>query len=328
MGGAWGKGDHVAPSEDMRLFLLPLVFVLYIYLEALAGSELVSSQLKRESGGTETCSADGVNGCEESEEVNSDISEHSSELPNAASPPVSSSNDTVESQSPVFPASINVDDETSELDNETAESHDTIKVVHDNPNNESNDNVSTLPDHLNCTCSTQDDESHDALMSRNISVKCSCLTGPKPNVVEGDEFKCKFHWNDGQLKHLKEKVLDWMKDRQKTFNRFTVPVMGYNNTELPMYGSNFTGVLTWVWLSKQQKYMVHFPHNFVSISTATMGVITQDWALDYDVSLVPPLRNHSIDIKDGIYQHEGSAIPSAWMQTGAVAWGNMKWSNF
>ena len=122
----------------------------------------------------------------------------------------------------------------------------------------------------------------------------------------GGEFKCKFHWHDNEYRHLKVKVLDWMKERQKTFNRFTVPVMGYNS-DLPVYGSNFTGVLTWVWLSNRQKYMIHFPHNFVVISTATMGVITQDWALDYDKSAVPPsltLSEHSIDIDDGIYEYE------------------------
>ena len=150
------------------------------------------------------------------------------------------------------------------------------------------------------TCSADDANECDS------TDMMSPLTGGDANDVEGDEFKCKFYWNDKELKHLKKKVLEWMKERQKTFNRFTVPVMGYNNTKLPMYGSNFTGVLTWVWLSKQQKYMLHFPHNFVSISTATMGVITQDWALDYDKSLVPPLHNHSIDIKAKIYQYERS----------------------
>lgn len=273
--------------QAMRLRLL----LLFLCLEALAVGE-VSSQLKREDSGIEH-NADGVNECKDVSD-----SKHSSELhavPNDYCHSLMVKQHTVESQPPVF---LNV----SELGNEMAESHDNVNVVPDNLNNEAHDNVNMVPDNLNCTCSTQDDESHDIVMSRNITVKCSCLTGgdaSKSNAVEGDKFKCKFQWHDKELKHLKEKVLDWMKGRP----RFT----GYNNTKLPVYGSNFTGVLTWVWLSKQQKYMIHFPHNFVSISTATMGVITQDWALDYDESLIfPPLRNHSINIKDKIYQHERS----------------------
>ena len=320
----------------MRLFLLLLLH--FLYHEALAGGEIPPD--------SETCSADDAKECDSTETYESDSiyadSEHSSEFLNGNSgglPSVSGNNDmggfpdetsingnemveshdvpdnlsneTVESHDMV---PDNLSNETVEshdmvpdnLSNETVESHD---MVPDNLSNETVESHDMVPDNLNnetvkshgslnCTCSTQNDESHDIMMSR--------LTGGDANEVEGGEFKCKFYWNDKELKHLKEKVLEWMKERQKTFNRFTVPVMGYNNTKLPMYGSNFTGVLTWVWLSKQQKYMLHFPHNFVSISTATMGVITQDWALDYDKSLVPPLRNHSIDIKAKIYQHERS----------------------
>lgn len=91
------------------------------------------------------------------------------------------------------------------------------------------------------------------------------------------EFLCSFYWTDAE--HLKEKLLDRLTNRQKRFVRFTVPVLGFNNPYLSM--SNYSGYLTWVWVLDSHEYMLYYPHNFIVISVKTMGIITQDWAIDY-----------------------------------------------
>lgn len=88
------------------------------------------------------------------------------------------------------------------------------------------------------------------------------------------EFICDFVWTD--LDHLKEKLLNRLTARQKTFVRFTVPVLGYNNPYLSM--ANYSGLLTWVWVLDSHEYMLYYPHNFIAISMKTMGIITFDWA--------------------------------------------------
>ena len=91
------------------------------------------------------------------------------------------------------------------------------------------------------------------------------------------EFLCSFYWTDAE--HLKEKLLDRLTNRQKRFVRFTVPVLGFNNPYLSM--SNYSGYLTWAWVLDSHEYMLYYPHNFIVISAKTMGIITQDWAIDY-----------------------------------------------
>ncbi len=119
------------------------------------------------------------------------------------------------------------------------------------------------------------------------------------------EFKCEFHWNDDKFVKLKNKTLRWMKARQKSFVRFTFPVMGYANAEVPMNVDE--GIVTWVWVLDKHDYMFHYPHNFVVISTASMGIITMDWAWDYDERIVPvSLANFSFDVKDDNYEYEYS----------------------
>ena len=92
------------------------------------------------------------------------------------------------------------------------------------------------------------------------------------------EFLCDFIWTDKQ--HLMDKLLDRLKERQKTFVRFTVPVMGYNNPYLSMY--NVSGYLTWAWVLTTHEDMLFYPHNFVISSALALGIITQDWAIDYN----------------------------------------------
>lgn len=154
----------------------------------------------------------------------------------------------------------------------------------------------------------QDNSSNLSASGDDTRTSESRASDASSNVSEKhSEFKCEFHWYDEELEHLKSKVSDWMKERQKIFNRFIVPVIGYNNSDLPKGGNNFTGVLTWVWVSEKHRYMLHYPHNFVSLSTLSMGVITQDWALDYNTSLGHPsltLSGNSIDIDDDIYEYE------------------------
>ena len=116
------------------------------------------------------------------------------------------------------------------------------------------------------------------------------------------EFKCPFQWDENGGNKLRDDILDWMRHRQKSFIRFTIPVMGYTNRDTSMY--NYTGLLTWVWVLTKHEYMLHYPHNFIRISAGTMGIITDDWALDYDRNTVPvSLGNFSFDIDDDYYEY-------------------------
>ena len=137
-----------------------------------------------------------------------------------------------------------------------------------------------------------------------IGEDCPCLpekgnrTLPYPLNVRGDasttksEFLCDFIWTDGAWEHLKDKLLDRMTHRQKVFVRFMVPVLGFNNPYLLM--SNYSGYLMWVWVLDTHEYMLYYPHNFIVISAKTMGIITQDWAIDYRDSLVS-LKSFGLD---------------------------------
>lgn len=106
------------------------------------------------------------------------------------------------------------------------------------------------------------------------------------------EFLCDFVWTDRE--HLKEKLLDRLKRRQKSFVRFTVPVMGYTNPHLSMY--NASGYLTWAWVLDGYDYMLFYPHNFIITSTMALGIITQDWAIDYTEGKAPvTLQGFGVD---------------------------------
>ena len=116
------------------------------------------------------------------------------------------------------------------------------------------------------------------------------------NVREKDsekksEFLCDFIWTD--FEHLKEKLLDRLTQRQKTFVRFTVPVLGFNNPYLSMV--NYSGCLTWTWVLGTHDYMLYYPHNFIVISIMTMGIITQDWAIDYINAVPVSLKECGVD---------------------------------
>ena len=116
------------------------------------------------------------------------------------------------------------------------------------------------------------------------------------NVREKDskrksEFLCDFIWTDAE--HLKEKLLDRLMQRQKTFVRFTVPVLGFNNPYLSMV--NYSGCLTWTWVLGTHDYMLYYPHNFIVISTVTMGIVTQDWAIDYNNAVPVSLKGCGVD---------------------------------
>ncbi len=148
--------------------------------------------------------------------------------------------------------------------------------------------------------------------NENATLPGSSSETTRENITQGNvdsEFKCEFHWNETVLNRLKIKIVDWIKNREKSFHRFIVPVMGFKS-DIPSMGNNFTGVLIWVWYQERYKYMLHFPHNFVTISLQTMGVVTQDWALDYyDKSFIPAsltLSGNSINIKDGAYQYKSN----------------------
>ena len=84
-----------------------------------------------------------------------------------------------------------------------------------------------------------------------------------------------------------------MINRQKSFVRFTVPVLGYNNPYLSM--SNYTGPLTWTWVHDSHNYMLYYPHNFIVVSALTMGIMTYDWAIDYEDRSPVSLEGFGVD---------------------------------
>ena len=96
-----------------------------------------------------------------------------------------------------------------------------------------------------------------------------------------NEFLCEFKWTNAE--HVRDKILDRMKQRQKRFIRFTVPVLRYNNPHLSI--NNFTGLLTWVWVMDSHEYMLHYPHNFIYTSLYTLSIVVEDYALGYNDNL-------------------------------------------
>ncbi len=113
------------------------------------------------------------------------------------------------------------------------------------------------------------------------------------------EFKCAFRWNEMALLKLRSKTLDWMKNRQKSFIRFTIPIMGYTSREQsPTTTYKERGLLTWVWVLSKYEYMLHYPLNFIKISASSMGIITMDWALDYNDGTVPVSLGNSSSLGD------------------------------
>ena len=149
-------------------------------------------------------------------------------------------------------------------------------------------------------------------------------------VTGAQEFRCPFHWDPTTKVKLRNKILDWMRHRQKSFNRFTVPVMGYTNGDVGMH--NYTGLVTWIWVLEKHEYMLHYPLNFIRISAATMGIVTDDWALDYDKSVVPvSLSNFSFDIDDDHYEYEagvGYCDPECIQQNRSCGIGKHDLANF
>lgn len=128
----------------------------------------------------------------------------------------------------------------------------------------------------------------------NTSIPYSLNVRDKNGSPTKSEFLCDFIWTDKQ--HLKVKLLNRLKQRQKTFVRFTVPVMGYSNPYLSMY--NASGYLTWAWVLTTHEYMLFYPHNFVISSTLTLGIITQDWAIDYNNPSPVSLKEFGINPND------------------------------
>ena len=117
------------------------------------------------------------------------------------------------------------------------------------------------------------------------------LLGTRGSDAKESEFLCDFIWTDSE--HLKEKLLNRISKRQKSFIRFTVPVLGYNNQHVPF--KNYTGYLTWVWVLESHEYMLYYPHNFIVTSAKTMGIVTQDWALDYNHKQPISLEDIGVD---------------------------------
>ena len=71
---------------------------------------------------------------------------------------------------------------------------------------------------------------------------------------------CLILW-DG-LEHFEKKIRDRLTKREKVFVRFRVPVDGNN-------------VMTIIWVSESHQPMLHYPHNFETLSLATMNIITE-----------------------------------------------------
>ena len=107
------------------------------------------------------------------------------------------------------------------------------------------------------------------------------------------EFLCEFKWTNAD--HVREKVLDRMKQRQKRFIRFTVPVLGYNNPQVSI--NNYTGLLTWVWVMDSHEYMLYYPHNFIYTSLFTLSIVVVDYAFDYNDKFPISLEELGADLE-------------------------------
>lgn len=87
------------------------------------------------------------------------------------------------------------------------------------------------------------------------------------------ETGCQFNWTNRY--EMVMKVRDRMKNRNKLFLRFKVPVF-YLNSNLT-WQSTSNVVETWVWVPASHEYMLYFPHNFNVLSLGTMGIITKNF---------------------------------------------------
>ncbi|XP_065913501.1 uncharacterized protein [Dysidea avara] len=86
-------------------------------------------------------------------------------------------------------------------------------------------------------------------------------------------LRCSFEWEDRNK--LKRTVLKYLKERFKVLLYFKTHVKGYNNHEVNYF--NYTGWITWVWVLKDYKYLLNYPHNFYTLSLATTDIIIEEF---------------------------------------------------
>lgn len=103
------------------------------------------------------------------------------------------------------------------------------------------------------------------------------IAGARVRSVRGtgevaSEFRCSpCEWN---REKMREDVKFMLKDEEKKFIRFRAPVRNYTN---PILGPEpFSGIITWVWVGSKFHYMLHYPHNFLTLSLATTDIIVSN----------------------------------------------------
>ena len=108
---------------------------------------------------------------------------------------------------------------------------------------------------------------------------------PEANTTASDQeaarcwrpFKCTFNWITDR-NELKKTVLKYLKERFKVLLYFRAYVKGYNNHEVNY--SNYTGSITWVWVLRDYKYLLNYPHNFYTLSLATTDIIIDEFDIE------------------------------------------------
>jgi len=89
-------------------------------------------------------------------------------------------------------------------------------------------------------------------------------------------FRCTFQWTNRDK--LKKKVQKHLKERFKVLLYFRTHMKGYNNHELNYL--KYTGWITWVWVLKDYKYLLNYPHNFYALSLATTDIVIEEFEIE------------------------------------------------
>ena len=85
-----------------------------------------------------------------------------------------------------------------------------------------------------------------------------------PLMPNESHNNCQLNWTNKE--HIRNKLNDRIKKGEKQFFRLRLPIR-YNN---------ITRTITVIWITESYKYMLYFPHNFQTLSLATMTIITEN----------------------------------------------------
>jgi len=104
----------------------------------------------------------------------------------------------------------------------------------------------------------------------------TCVPSATAMRPRAKPFHCNFRWTNRE--EVKKEVLKQLKDRFKVLLYFKSHVKGYKNHELNY--SNYTGWITWVWVLKEYKYLLNYPHNFYTLSLGTTEIVIEEFKVE------------------------------------------------